>query len=108
MKLYRSAVARCDYLAADRYVTASTTKELCRSMSNPSEDDLVAIKRLCRFLRGLPRVVQRIDFGNFSPSIVKAYVDSDWAGCRKTRKSTSGGVLMLGPRQYVDGRRARP
>ena len=65
-------------------------------MSNPSEGDLVAIKRLCRFLQGLPRVVQRIDFGDFSPSIVKAYVDSDCVGCRKTRKSTSGGVLMLG------------
>ena len=96
MKLYRSAVARCNYLAADRYETAFTTKELCRSMSSPSENDLVAVKRLCRFLRGLPRVVQRIAFGNFAPTIVKAYVDSDWAGCRKTRKSTSGGVLMLG------------
>jgi len=96
MKLYRSAVARCNYLAADRYETAFTTKELCRSMSSPSEEDLVAVKRLCRFLRGLPRVVQRIDFEDFAPTIVKAYVDSDWAGCRKTRKSTSGGVLMLG------------
>ena len=65
-------------------------------MSNPSEGDLVAIKRLCRYLQGLPRVVQRIDFGDRLPSIVEAYVDSDWAGCRKTRKSTRGGVLMLG------------
>ena len=65
-------------------------------MSNPSEDDLVAIRRLCRFLRGLPRVGHRIGVGNFSPSIFEAYVDSDGAGCRKTRKSTSGGVLMLG------------
>lgn len=32
MKLYRSAVARCNYLAADRYETAFTTKELCRSI----------------------------------------------------------------------------
>ena len=96
MRLYRSAVARCNYLVADRYDIAFTTKELCRSMSSPSEGDLVAIKRLCRFLQGLPRVVQRIDLGNFSPTIVKAYVDSDWAGCRKTRKSTSGGALVLG------------
>ena len=83
-------------MAADTCETAFTTNELCRSMSNPSVDDLVAIKRLCRFLKGLPRVVQRIDFGDFSPTVVRAYVDSDWAGCRKTRKSTSGGVLMLG------------
>ena len=56
----------------------------------------MAIKRLCRYLKGLPRIVQRIDFEDFAPTIVKAYVDSDWAGCRKTRKSTGGGVLMLG------------
>jgi hypothetical protein len=28
--------------------------------------------------------------------IVKVYSDSDWAGCRKTRKSTSGGAVMIG------------
>ena len=26
---------------------------------------------------------------------ITAYVDSDWAGCKATRKSTSGGVLHL-------------
>ena len=80
MKLYRSAVGRC-YYAADRYETAFTTKELCRSMSSPSVDDLTAIKRLCRFLKGLPRIVQRIDFSDFPPNGIKAYVGSDWAGC---------------------------
>ena len=39
MGLYRSAVARCNYLAADRYEITFTTKELCRSMSSPSFDD---------------------------------------------------------------------
>ena len=71
-------------------------KELCRTMSSPSVEDLTAVKRLCRFLKGLPIFVQRIDFCDLSPTIVRAYADSDWAGCRKTRKSTSGGVLMLG------------
>ena len=96
MKLYRSVVARCNYLLAHRYETIFTKKELCRSMSSPSVDDLTAIKRLCRFLKGLPRVVQRMDFSDLFFIVIKAYVDSDSAGCRKTRKSTSGGVLMLG------------
>ena len=28
--------------------------------------------------------------------IIDVAVDSDWAGCRKTRKSCSGGILSLG------------
>ena len=29
-------------------------------------------------------------------STLECYSDTDWAGCPKTRKSTSGGCLMLG------------
>ena len=28
--------------------------------------------------------------------MIEPYVDSDWAGCRKSRKSTSGGVIYFG------------
>ena len=41
-------------------------------------------------------MVQRIPFVDHPPSVIRAYVDSDWAGCRKSRKSTSGGVLYFG------------
>ena len=96
MRSYRSAVARCNYLAAARFEIAFTTKELCRAMSNPTELDVKGVNRLIRFLKGLPRMVQRIPFEDRPPTIVEAYVDSDWAGCRKSRKSTSGGILYLG------------
>ena len=26
---------------------------------------------------------------------LQVYVDSDWAGCRRTRKSTNGGCMLL-------------
>ena len=93
---YRSAVARCNYLAADRFEIAFTTKELCRSMAKPTVLDVKAVTRLIRFLKGLPRMVQRIPFMDRPPTVVEAYVDSDWAGCRRSRKSTSGGILYLG------------
>ena len=96
MRDYRSAVARCNYLAADRFEIAFTTKELCRAMANPTEMDVKAMNRLIRFLKGLPRMVQRIPFEDRPPTVVEAFVDSDWAGCRKSRKSTSGGILYLG------------
>ena len=93
--LYRSGVARCNYLSVDRPDIPFQTKELCRSMSQPREADLVALKHLCRYLKGRPRLVQKI------PSVVnhtwelQVFVDSDWAGCRRTRKSTNGGRMLL-------------
>ena len=96
MRGYRSAVARCNYLAADRFEIACTTKELCRAMANPTETDVKAMNRLIKFLKGLPRMVQRMPFEDRPPTVVEAYVDSDWAGCRKSRKSTSGGIIYLG------------
>lgn len=64
---YRSAVARCNYFAQDRFEIAFTTKELCRAMSKPTIGDAKAIARLCRFLKGLPRLVQTIPFADHPP-----------------------------------------
>ena len=96
MRDYRLAVARCNYLASDRFEIAFATKELCRGMSNPTEEEVLRLKRTIRFLNGLPRMVQRIAFSDHPPTGIRAYVDSDGAGCRRTRKSTSGGVLYFG------------
>ena len=85
MRSYRFAVARCNYLAIDRFEIASTTKELCRGMANPTEEDLQRVNRLVIFLKGLPRMIQKIPFADNPPSIIRAYVDSDCTGCRKTR-----------------------
>ena len=30
------------------------------------------------------------------PTEISVYTDADWAGCRRSRKSTSGGVILLG------------
>ena len=65
-------------------------------MANPTEADVRAVRRLCRFLKGLPRMVQKIPFTDKPPTVIRAYVDSDWVGCQKSRKSTSGGVLYFG------------
>ena len=66
-------------------------------MSAPTEVDMVALKHLCRFLKGRPRLVQGIPRTAPRGGVrtVQVYVDSDWAGCRRTRKSTNGGASML-------------
>ena len=64
-------------------------------MARPSRADLQRLKRLVRYLVGKPRVVWT--FACQSPATeITAFSDSDWAGCRRTARSTSGGALCLG------------
>jgi hypothetical protein len=93
--MFRSVVARANYLAQDRPDIRYTVKELCRRMSKPNRSDWMALKKLCRYLRGRPRLRQRAVCGGGGPGVLSVYVDSDWAGCRETRRSTNGGVLMV-------------
>merc|ERR1712122_299007 len=55
--LFRATAARANYLALDRPEVAYAAKELCRRMSAPRRRDKVALRRLCRYLLGVPRVV---------------------------------------------------
>ena len=57
---YRSIVARGKFLAQDRPDTRYTVKELCREMSGPKMRSWAALKKLCRYLWGVPRMVQRV------------------------------------------------
>ena len=52
-------------------------------------------KRIARYLLGAPRCEQKFVWQD-EPVKADAYTDSDWAGCRSTCRSTSGGALKLG------------
>ena len=52
--LYRSMVMRGAYLAQDRADIQFACKELARRMSAPTQDDWAALKRLVRYVLGLP------------------------------------------------------
>jgi hypothetical protein len=91
---FRGAAARANYLAADRLDCQFAAKEVCRWMSKPTETSWAALKRMCRYLVGLPRLVWRYQWQEVETMDV--YTDTDWAGCPRTRKSTSGGCVLLG------------
>ena len=93
--MFRPLAARANYLAADRSDIQYATKELCRGMANPNKGDLAKLRRLGRYLVGKPRVVWRFGWQGRTPEL-HGYTDSDWAGCRRTAKSTSGGAIMRG------------
>ena len=63
-------------------------------MSAPTNVGQDALKRVARFLLGRKRLVFKYPWQRASK--LECYSDTDWAGCPKTRKSTSGGCLMLG------------
>jgi hypothetical protein len=91
---FRGLAARANYLSADRPDIIFAAKEICRLMAKPTDLAMAALKRLGRYLRHRPRLVFSMGFQTASHWDV--YTDTDWAGCTRTRKSTSGGCLMLG------------
>ena len=91
---FRGSAARGNYLAADRIDAQFACKEVCRWMSRPTEHAWQALKRVARFFRSAPRLVYT--YPQQTVRGIDVYTDTDWAGCPKTRKSTSGGSLMLG------------
>jgi hypothetical protein len=93
-RLFRSFAARANYLALDRPDLSQATKELCRRMSAPRAADLRALSRVARYLVGAARVVYEYPWQS-RPGL-RAYTDSDFAGCVATRRSTSGGAALLG------------
>ena len=93
---FRRLAARANYLAADRADIAYAVKGLCRDMSAPKVSSWRKLKRLARYLVGTKRLVLRYPRQNMQEPVIDVYTDSDWAGCKRTRKSTSGGMCCIG------------
>ncbi len=93
--LFRATAARANYLALDRADLAYAAKELCRRMAAPRVCDRQALRRLCRYLLGAPRLVCHYRWQEPGAPL-RVYCDTDFAGCPWTRKSTSGGCAMRG------------
>ena len=93
--MFRAFSARANYLAQDRPDIAFSTKELCREFAVPNHSSFMKLKRVVRYLIGLPRLVYRYEWQK-RPTHLDIFTDSDFAGCKVSRRSTSGGVIMHG------------
>jgi hypothetical protein len=95
IKEFQGMAATSNYLAADRVDLPFAAKELCRDMSSPTPNSFKKLKHLARYLVTVPEV--ELFYENQSePQGLDTFVDSDWAGCTGTRKSTSAGFMVLG------------
>ncbi len=81
VKTYRSVVAKANCLSQDRPDIKYAIKELCRHMSAPTEADWSDLKRLSRYLKSRPRMIQHRLKPNPQQELIEVMVDSDWAGC---------------------------
>lgn len=68
----------------------SRGKEVCRGMVAQDASDLRTVKRVASYIQMFERVVDTTGAES------EPRVDSGWVGCRRSRKSTSGGVSTVG------------
>ena len=92
---FRGVIARCNYLSTDRPDCLFAVKEGCREMSSPTTGSLRRLRRIGRYLKKHPRLVWKYAMQSEQTEMT-IRTDADWAGCRRSRKSTSGGTASLG------------
>ena len=99
-KAFRRAVGKLQWMTYTRPDICYATKELARALQQPTSSDQQKLKHLLRYVKGTTHYKQII-----RPTVkltqttydLNVYVDSDWAGCVETRKSTTGfSITFLG------------
>ena len=93
--LYRRTVAIVNYMSQDRPDLGVAANYLSRTMAPPRKGDERHAKRVIRYLRGRP-VCHLLYHFQEEPEQVNVVTDSDWAGCKVTRRSTSGIIVRRG------------
>ena len=93
---YRMIVGSLLYLSCwTRPDISFAVSELSRFVSSAGEVHMKAANRVLRYLKGSREFGLQYSKSSDPINVLWGYVDSDWAGCLDTRKSTSGYVLML-------------
>ena len=97
---YRTAVGKLQWLVGIRPDLAYATKELARGLHSPTGSHKTQLKHLLRYIAGTADTGLMLRPTYTMPTDVKTvdlhvYCDSDWAGCKATRQSTTGVVAQL-------------
>ena len=92
--VYRGMIGSLMYLTASRPDIMFATCLCARFQSDPKESHMHAVKRIFRYLKGSPSL--GLWYPRGSGLDLMGYSDSDHAGCKIDRKSTTGGCHFLG------------
>ena len=99
-KIYRSTAMRAAYLSQDRPDIQVPCRELAKGLKDPKQRHWTMLKHLARYLKNKPRLVQLFRYQHNISEMV-GWADSNHAGCIRTRKSTSGGAVMIGSNMII-------
>ena len=91
---FRSIAGKLQYLTLTRPDLQFSVNYICQRMHSPSQSDFTLLKRILRYVKG--SLEMGISIKENSDSTLVCYSDSDWAGCRETRRSTGGFCTLLG------------
>jgi len=91
---YRGLISSLLYLTASRPDIMFAVWLCARYQANPKESHFNAAKRILKYLKGTSSV--GLWYPSHSPIHLIGYSDSDFAGCKIDRKSTSGTFHLLG------------
>ena len=87
---YRRGAAKLNYLSLDDPRISYASKQISQTMASPTEEGEMHIKRVLRYLRGKSLCMWAYPWQD-APGYLIGNSDSDWAGCARSRRSTSGG-----------------
>lgn len=98
---YRSGAGLCIYISYDRWDIQREVQLIVRKLANPNEHDWKRLVKLTRYLKGTPEFgVQLLRPDRKSRPhelLLEMYSDTDFGGCKQTRRSTVCGAC------FVDG-----
>ena len=91
---FRSLAGKLQYLTLTRPDLQFSVNYICQKMHQPSNSDFSLLKRILRYVKGTFEM--GISIKSNTSSTLVCYSDSDWAGCKETRRSTGGLCTLFG------------
>ena len=91
---YRRLVGKLNYLTVTRPDIAYLVSVVSQYMPSPTVDNWKTVEQILGYLKGAPE--HGILYSNHGHNKIKCFSDSDQAGCKEDRRSTSGYCVFVG------------